>query len=108
MISAKDRKAAQEAQEQAQNMGLMLLFIFNPAFDHYFVEMKAPDTQEVMGQSMGSTAEEAFLSCLIDARNRLNLLGIQKYEFAETKPLISLTDRPDSSLSMGTDPILAP
>lgn len=108
MKTAKDRKAAQEAEEQARKMGLMLCFIYNPAFDHYFVEFKAPDTGEAIAESMASSAEEAFLTCCMSARQRLNLLGVQKYEFVETKPLVSLTDRPIAPSGVESDPVLIP
>jgi hypothetical protein len=87
-ISGKDRKAFGEAIEQSHAMGLMLCAIYNPAFKHFFVELKTPDTQEVMGQAMGDDAESAFLACILDARRKMNILGVQRYEFQETKPLV--------------------
>lgn len=84
-ITGKDRKAFSDAITEAENMGLMLCVIFNPAFNHFFVELKTPDTQEPLGQSMDHDPANAFTACVIDARQRLNLLGIERYEFQEVK-----------------------
>lgn len=87
-MTGKDRKAFDEAVTQAHEMGLMLCLIYNPAFNHFFVEMKTPDTQEAMGQAMGPTVFDAALACCLDAKRRMNILGLEKYQFEETKPLV--------------------
>lgn len=89
MITAADRKAFSDAVDAASDMGLMLCAIYNPAFNHFFIEMKTPDTQEPMGQSISESLDRSAKACTIEARQRLELLGVEKYVFQKNeKPSI--------------------
>lgn len=87
-MTGKDRKALQEAVDFADAKGLMLCFIYNPAFKHYYIQFKAPDTQEEMGASLGDNLFAALTAACLTTNRVLGLLGLEKYEFAETQPLI--------------------
>lgn len=85
MITAADRKAFSDAVDAAENMGLMLCVIYNPAFGHFFVEMKTPDEQEPLGQSISGSLDRSAKACTIEAKRRLDLLGLEKYVFQKNE-----------------------
>lgn len=87
-MTGQDRKAFSEAVEAAQSMGLMFCLIYNPAFNHFFAEFKTPDTQEAIGQAMGNTALDACTAVVMDSKRRMALMGLERYQFEETKPLV--------------------
>lgn len=87
-MTAKDRKAIQDAQDASDHLGLMLCLIYNPVFKHWFVEFKAPDTMEAMGSAFDDSTAVACQKACAQATIRLGLMGLERYKFDETPTII--------------------